>query len=280
MARTTAATARKRNVGTWVKVAVVAAIGAYIGLAFRVMPPGPPQLLQESMAAAGAVDAFHYRAVWRSDGVSQIVVGDVRPSSGSETVSVGHDQFIVVFTGQEAYFDGNAVALQDQLGLLATTASDYAGRWISLQPSDGPYPSIEDGLTSSSALAQVFIAPFATAPRYPTGAVPLTQISGRIPHGQVVSGWASLDLISRSKLPTEYSAHGSNGGQPWSSTIAFSRWGENVVVSAPIGALSFSSLQPPAPQARVGAMTASGLTEPVTWQAMPVIRRGTPDVET
>ncbi len=248
MARTPAVTVRKTKVGTWIKLAVVAAIGTYIGLAFRVMPPSPAQLLQESLTAAGAADAFHYRATWRSDGFSQIVVGDVGPSSGSETVSVGHDQFIVIFTGKEAYFDGSAAALQDQLGLPATMASVYAGRWISLLQTDGPYSSIEDGLTSSSALAQVFIAPSATAPEYQTHGVLLTRITGRIPHGQVVTGSASLDLISRSKLPAEYSAHGSNGGQTWSSTLAFSQWGEKAVVEAPIGALPFSSLQRPAPR--------------------------------
>jgi len=194
------------------------------------------------LTAAGAADAFHYRAVWRSDGFSQVVVGDARPSSGSESVSVGRDEFTMVFTGQGAYFEGDAPALRDQLGLPASTASANAGKWISLQSTDGPYSMIEENVTTSAALAQVLIAPFATSPAHRTHGVLLSRITGRIPHGQVVTGSARLDLMARSKLPATYSAQGSYGGQPWSSTIAFSRWGANTAVKAPAAAVPFSSL--------------------------------------
>jgi hypothetical protein len=193
--------------------------------------------------AAGGSDAFHYRAVWRADGVSQIVVGDARPSSGSESVSVGDDRFSVVYTGQEAYFEGVAAALRDQLGLPATTASADAGKWISLQPSDGPFPSVEGGVTTSAALAQVLIAPSSISPAHRTHGLLLSRITGRIPHGRVVTGWARLDLLSRSKLPAAYSAHGSDGGQSWSSTITFSGWGLNSAIKVPAMSLPLSSLQ-------------------------------------
>jgi len=233
-------------VATWSTFALVAVLGIEIGLAATQSPtvpaPGPAQLLNEALTAAGAANAFHYRAVWRSDGFSQVVVGDARPSSGSESVSVGGDRFSVVLTGPEAYFDGDATALRDQLGLPEATASADAGRWISLQPSDGPFPSIEEGVTTSAALAQVLMAPLVASPAHRTDGVLLSRITGRIPHGQVLAGSALLDLMSRSKLPAAYSAHGSDGGQPWSSTIAFSRWGKPVAVTAPAGALPFASL--------------------------------------
>ncbi len=238
---------RTTRIATWFALAVVAVLGTEIGLAAsqspRVRAPGPAQLLHETFTAAGRSDAFHYRDVWRADGVSQIVVGDARPSSGSESVSVGSDRFTVVYTGQEAYFEGAAAALRDQLGLPPTTASADAGKWISLQQSDGPFPSVEGGVTTSAALAQVLIAPLAIAPAPRTHGILLTRITGRIPHGRVVTGWARLDLSSRSKLPAAYSAHGSDGGQSWSSTITFSRWGANDAIKIPAGALPFSSLQ-------------------------------------
>ena len=140
---------RTTRIATWVTLALVAFVGIEIGLATTQSPRpralGPSQLLDESLRAAGGSDAFHYRSVWRADGVSQIVVGDARPASGSESVSVGDDQFTVVSTDQAVYFRGVAAALRDQLGLPATTASADAGKWISLLPSDGPYPSLEEG---------------------------------------------------------------------------------------------------------------------------------------
>ncbi|MGD0381641.1 MAG: hypothetical protein ABSC30_16840 [Acidimicrobiales bacterium] len=247
MARTPGGRARTTRIAMWFTLALVALFGAEIGLATsqspRVRAPGPIQLLNETFRAAGRSDAFHYRAVWRADGVLQVVVGDARPSSGSESVAVGNDRFSVVYTGQEAYFEGVAAALRDQLGLPATTASADAGKWISLQQSDGPFPSVEEGVTTSAALGQVLIAPSAISPAHRTHGVLLTRITGRIPHGRVVTGSARLDLLTRSKLPAAYSAHGSGGGQSWSSTITFSRWGANNAIEAPAGALPFSSLQ-------------------------------------
>jgi hypothetical protein len=251
MARPPGVRTRTTRVAAWVTLALVAVTGTEIGLAVSQSPtvrtPGPVQLLQEALTAAGAAHAFHYRAVWNADGFSQIVVGDARPSSGAESVSVGGNRFTVIFTGQIEYFEGDATALRDQLGLPAATASASVGKWISLQQSDGPYPSVDEGVTTSAALAQVVMAPLATSRAHWTHGVLLSRITGRIPHGKVVTGSARLDLMSRSKLPAAYSAHGSDGEQPWSSTISFSRWGDNTAVNAPTGALPFSSLQDSGP---------------------------------
>ena len=247
MAGTTGVRTRVTRVATWVVVALVAVLGTEIGLAATQSPavraPSPVQLLQEALIAARTADAFHYRAVWSTDGFSQIVEGDALPTSGKESVSVGGDRFTVVVTEQMAYLEGNAASLRDQLGLPAATALANAGKWISLQQSDGPYPSVNEGLTTSAALAQVAIAPSSTEPVHHTRTPPLSRIKGKIPHGQMVTGSAQLDLISRSKLPALYSAHGAGGGEPWTSTIAFSHWGEKVAVDAPTGARPFSSLQ-------------------------------------
>jgi len=259
MARTPGVRTRTTRVATWVTLALVAGLGTEIGLAVTQAPtvraPGPDQLLQQALRAGAAAPGFHYRAVWSADGFSQIVMGDARPSSGSESVAVGDDRFTVVSTGQVEYFQGDAAALRDQLGLSATKASVTAGKWLSLRQSDGPYPSVGDGVTTSAALAQVLIAPFATAPTRLARGVLVSRIEGRIPHGRSVTGSARLDLMSRSKLPSSYAAHGSEDGQPWSSTISFSGWGDNSAIDAPSGALPFSSLQ--------GSASASRSTPPM-----------------
>lgn len=232
-----------KALSTWIALAVLAVLGVEIGLAFRTPAPSPNQVLQQVFTAAGAADAFHYTATWRTDGVSQIVVGDAAPSSGSEAISVGGEQFSVVFTGKELYFDGDGAALRDQLGFPEKLASENSGRWISLEPSDGPFPSLEEGLTTSAALAQLAIAPSTTSTARRIHGVLVSQITGAVPHGQAVTGSASLDLIQRSKLPVSYAAHGSYGGHSWSTTIAFSRWNEKIGLNVPPAALAFSSLQ-------------------------------------
>ena len=257
MARPPGEKSRTTRIATWVTLVLVAFLGIEIGLAATQAPKvralSPIQLLHESLAAAGASDAFHYRSVWHAGGVSQIVVGDARPSSGSESVSVGDDQFTIVATGQGVYFQGVATALRDQLGLPLSTAAADAGKWISLQPSDGPYPSLQEGVTTSVALAQISIAPFARSATHKTHGMLLARITGRIPHGRVVTDSARLDLSARSKLPAAYSAHGSGGGQSWSSTIVFSRWGADTAITIPAGAVSFSSLPGSTPVMRASS---------------------------
>jgi len=150
--------------------------------------------------------------------------------------------FRVLFTGHEAYFDGDPAALEAQLGLPPATASATAGKWIVLQPSDGPYPSIEEGLTIAAARAQILITASTISRQHRARGPDLLRLSGRIPHGRVVTGSAWLDLAPRSQLPAVYGAHGSNGGQEWSSRIAFSHWGETIVLTPPNTAVPFSAL--------------------------------------
>jgi hypothetical protein len=256
MARTAGARARARRITTWVTVALLAVLGTEFGLAATESPtlrvPGPSGLLREAFGAAAAAGTFHYRAVWRAGGVSQVVVGDAGPSSGVQSVTIGSEGFTVIVTAGMAYVEGDAAALRDQLGLPTATATAAAGRWVALGPADGPYPSIEqEGVTTSGALAQVLMAPAATSSVRGSHGVLVARIIGRIPHGGVSTGSARLDVAARSGLPASYAAHGSNGGQPWSSTIAFSRWGEHVAESAPAGAVPFASLLRPGSATRV-----------------------------
>jgi hypothetical protein len=232
-----------------VTLILVAAIGLEIALAATAPAtkgaPQPSQILRDSLVAAGARADFHYRAVWQTGGLTQSIVGDARLSSGTQSVSVGGARFNAELVDQVVYFRGDAAALRNQLGLPTTTASSDTGKWISLQQADGPYQSIEEGLTTEMALSQVLIVPRAVASHGTKGARSV-RITGPIPPGsrnQVVRGTARLDVSARTKLPSSYLARGSNGGQPWSASITFTRWGEDVPVTTPPGALSFGSLQ-------------------------------------
>ncbi len=237
---------RTSRVVTVVTLAIVVAIGAEIALAAtgttKPHPPTPSQLLRASLGAASTATSFHYRATWQIGELRQTIVGDVEPTSGTQSGSVGEAHFSAMLVGQEVYFRGDAAALRDLLGLPATVASKAAGSWISLQQSDGPYSSIVEGLTTETALAQVLIAPRATSARHGGPEVPLLRITGQIPPGsrnQVVTGSARLDVDPRSKLPHAYLAGGRDGGQPWSTSISFTGWGEEVPVTTPQATLPY-----------------------------------------
>lgn len=252
MAKTARTRKRITNVVTWVTLVIVAALGTEIALAAtqtRPTPsPSPLQLVQKALTAADKEAAFHYRSVWSSDGFSQVVVGDARPSSGTQSVSVGPDRFTVVCFDRIVLFKGDADALRDQLGLVAATATKVAGQWIALTPSDGPYQDLEDSVTTSTALEEVRIAPRRSSPARRVDGVEVSRITGEFPAvmtGQVVTGSARLDLLAGSDLPTAYAAGGSNAGQPWSTTVTFSRWGDRSAITPPTTKVSYSLLLNP-----------------------------------
>ncbi len=253
MATTPGGTTRTTRIATWVTLAIVVFLAAEIGLAVtqspRVQPPSPAAAAPRGPGRCRRIGRLSLpsgverrtasrRSWWETLGLLR----DRKPSPWAVTASP------LSSTGQVAYFEGVAAALRDQLGLPAASASLYAGTWISLQQSDGPYPSVE-GVTTSAALAQVLIAPSATSAHRIHGVL-LSRITGRIPHGHEVTGSARLDVLSRSNLPAVYSAHGADGGQRWSTTITFSRWDVNSPVSAPAAALPFSYLQGSPPVVR------------------------------
>jgi hypothetical protein len=238
------------GLATGVTLTLVAAIGLEITLAATAPPtkaaPQPSQVLAETLVAAGTRADFHYRAQWETGGLAQTIVGDARLSSGAQSVSVGGARFSAELVDQVVYFRGDAAALRDQLGLPTVTALSDSGKWISLQQSDGPYQSIEQGMTTETALSQVLIVPSAVSSSHPTRGARSVRITGQIPPGsrnQVVTGTARLNVSARTKLPSSYLARGSNGGQPWSASITYTRWGEDVPVTAPPVAISFGSLQ-------------------------------------
>ena len=247
--RPTGGRRRVSRVVTGITLTLVVAIAAEIALAATGTTPRAPstpsQVLRASLRAAAAADSFHYRATWQTDGLSQTIVGDVGLMSGAQSVSVGGAHFTAVLVGQEVYFRGDAAALRDQLGLSARAASVGVGAWISLQQSDGPYSSIEQGLTTETALAQVLITPRATSPGHPWHGVRTLRVTGPIPPGtrhQVVTGSARLDVDPRSKLPFAYSARGRDGDRPWSASISFTGWGEEVPVTTPQSTVPYGYL--------------------------------------
>lgn len=227
----------------WGAVVVVGAVALAVGVSAGRRPaPTPNQLLDQVLVASDSADAFHYASVWRSDGVSQTVVGDARPLSGSASISVGTDRYSVILADGTVFLRGNAAALGHQLGLPAAVATRAAGRWIAVGPTDAPFPALAEGLTTTDGLAQILIAP-RTSSATSSRAGPESVITGGIPHGDRVLGSASLATRSRSNLPVTYASHGSVGGQVWASSITFSRWNEGSAIDAPVTAVPYSTLQ-------------------------------------
>ena len=215
-------------------------------------PAGPAakRLVTSSLAAARRAGSFSYVSRSTAKGYSQLTVGDAGPTSGRQQITVNAHTFTVLVIGSACYFQGDAVSVTQQLSVPAAQASAYAGRWISLAPSDAPYPQVYAAVTAASAIADNV----AFRPQRETG---ISRLAGRRVVGvtgamtnitvagqtQVSKGTATLEVAAtKSHLPARYTENGTVDGAHTVFTMTFSHWGRAIAVTAPTGALSYASI--------------------------------------
>lgn len=205
------------------------------------------RLVRASLASAEAARTFHYVSTSTTAGVTQTTVGDAAPDRGQQTITIGDHTFSVVVVSTTAYFKGDAATMQAELGLDQVVAQAHAGQWISLTASDSPYQSVYAAVTTKSALDDtVTIAGKSVLSDVTIGRTTVTPVRGLLtPVDQTpVTGTARLDVRSgRPHLPVRFSGSGSANGQQTTLNVTFGQWGERVGVTAPDGAVAYSSLQ-------------------------------------
>jgi hypothetical protein len=207
--------------------------------------------VDRALAAARAAGSFHYVSSSSSAGLTQLTVGDAGPTSGRQVITVNGDTFTVLVVGTTAYFQGDAVAMVENLSVPLSVARAHAGQWISLVSGDNPYQSVYAAVTTADALHDNITF----TPRTELGA---STVAGQrvlgvrgpvhgLP-GERATGTATFYLSSAGRhLPLRYVENGtvvgSNGAKAGLQfRIDFSAWSESVEVQAPPGAVAFSSL--------------------------------------
>ncbi len=202
-------------------------------------------LYQQATTATAASAGFHYVAV-STGGAAQTIVGDAGHTGGRQAItfdaSYGTEQFTLLLVGTTVYFQGNTPAVEDQLGVVAASAASVEGKWVSVVSGDGPYSVLQPGITTSSQAGEMPLTAQSTA-RVTVGGVAATRISGIVPAGNnQPAGTGYLDITPSTDLPITYSSTISGAGVVASFTTTFSAWGTAPSVSAPTGAVAWSSL--------------------------------------
>ncbi len=213
-------------------------------------------LYQQAVAATAASTGFHYVGV-SSGADTQTIVGDAGQAGGRQQItfvsSYGTEQFTLLLVGTTVYFQGNAPAAEDQLGVTAATAPSVAGKWVSVATGDGPYKVIQPGITAASQATQIPLTPESTA-RITSGAGTATRISGIVPSANgLPPGTGSLDIAPGTDLPIAYRSTISAGAVVLTFTTTFSAWGTAPTVSAPTGAVAWSGLTTATPPGGYGS---------------------------
>jgi hypothetical protein len=203
-------------------------------------------LYAEAMTAAERSAGFAYKATSSGDGSTLLTVtGVAGQDDGSqvfdETTGYGDEQFsLVLAPDQTVYFQGNAAAIEDQLGVSAAGAPALAGEWVSAVIGDGPYKDMEVGITVGSQLSEVILDPTSTEAATGSDGAPVTRILGSVPATSGnTAGTGRLDIATGSDLPATYEVAYSGAA---TQTETFSAWGTAPSLTVPSTAVAWSTL--------------------------------------
>jgi hypothetical protein len=206
----------------------------------------PTQILTAATAAARKAASAHYVLSAVQGKNSQTISGDSSPSEAQQSVSLGTQQIDVTYVGGVAYVRGNASGLTSDMGFATAVAANYANKWIAVHSSDSPFKGIVAAVTLTGTLEQL----------NPTGNLTLTApttIAGRQaigvkgglpgPSQSGVTGSATLYVAaSRPTVPLKLTGTATQGTQHVQEIGIFSDWGKALHLTAPTGAVAFSSV--------------------------------------
>jgi hypothetical protein len=226
-------------------------------------------LYLQAVTATGASTGFHYVAV-STGGDDQTIVGDAGLTNGRQAITFvsnyGTEQFTLLLVGSTVYFQGNTPALEDQLGVSAATAPNYQNKWISVASGDGgpagPYSVLQPGITSASQSTQMPLTATSST-KVDVSGVSAIRISGIVPpSNDLPTGTGSLVIAQNSDLPISYTSSVSDGAVVLDFKTVFSAWGTAPTVSAPTGAVAWSTLTTAAPANGYGGGVPAGTPLP------------------
>ena len=207
-------------------------------------------LYNKAISRAEGSAGFHYVATTLAGGATSTITGDAGQSDGSQVLSIttsfGHEQFdLLLAANQTVYFEGNAAALEDQLGVAASAAPGLAGSWIAVKIGDGPYKQLEVGITVGSQLSEDSLVPASSRQVTDSGAT-VTRVTGTVPATTtMLAGTAHVDLSPSSDLPITFVVSYDSASE--TSTTAFSAWGTAPVLTLPSSAVAWASLSTASP---------------------------------
>ncbi|HTZ08570.1 MAG TPA: hypothetical protein VMB72_05845 [Acidimicrobiales bacterium] len=203
----------------------------------------PTQVIAAAEAAAKAAGSVRYVLVARDGSQTQTIQGVAGTDEAQQTVTEGTQKVSVTYVGGVAYVQGNAGGLASAMGLSSSVAAQYAGKWIAIQSTDSLHKSIVQAVTLTATLSQLIpTAPLEFASPTTIGGRQALAVKGSLPKGTAsgVSGSTTLYVAaSKPVVPLRFTGSASTGV---SDTCTFSQWGTAISLTAPTGAIPFSSL--------------------------------------
>ena len=210
--------------------------------------PSAMSLLRHSEMTANAEPSFHYVSSETVGTQTVTITGDVAATMGSQQIvdqDAGHTGHVTVsVVDGSAYFRGDEAGLSAFMGFSSTLAAQYADKWLMVSSDTAEYLPLAAALTTGSALQQIEIGSKVRLQGTTTKeGMKVTDVAGTYsatPTGATKPTTAKVNVYvatASTHLPVLYTASTVQSKKDVVEKVAFSKWGEAVKVTAPVGAI-------------------------------------------
>jgi hypothetical protein len=237
-------------VGAGASLPIGAAVGPYAAAgASSTKLPSASTLLKDAEGAASRAGTMSFSDNSTAGKVTQSLVGTLSAPTAAESLSTsGQVDLQVELVGTIIYVRAGSQVLEGPLGLPAAAATANAGKWISVQPTDSAFSTLSAQLTLASELdTYVPVSDLHMGKEVTLAKQKAVPISGR-PSSTAAQGAKSGSValfvsVKAPYLPIGGSLVLAKKGSPELKEVAvFGNWGKKVAVTAPTGAVGYSSL--------------------------------------
>jgi hypothetical protein len=196
--------------------------------------PTTISVLTSAKSAIGKQTSVHLVVTSRSSSTSveENLQADLGKTSGIETISEGSDTVMIKVTPTYAYLSGNSSGLTKIFGLTSAEAKQVGKDWVSVKAGTSQYKDLAPSMTVSSAAG---VLPAAKGTQLYTPAPAAKKLytlkwdTAATSSEPAFANTLTLSAVGAT-LPVQETTTALGGGR---ETVALSKWGEHVLVSAP-----------------------------------------------
>ena len=208
-------------------------------------PTATSAQVSSAIKAAGQQTSVHYVASSKESGRSITITSSSSATAGTQKIVLRSSKSVGHVSGRLVYFRGDTCGLEEYLGMPATLAPKYTGKWIFFSPATKDYAPIAKSFTLATAISQIAMKGPFTSKSGTVDGKSATTVTGRdTVTGHVgKAGSATLSIASSgTPLPIHYSGKTTVNKTKISGTVDYSGWGQKVTPKAPQGAVAASSI--------------------------------------
>jgi hypothetical protein len=226
-----------------VLVVAAAAVAVSVALAAR----SPQQWRAAMLAAASAKHSVHYVTTSSASGRRLRMVADVGRGRGIQHITLAGNgksgPATILIAGRTAYIKGNTFTMHSFFGFPQAKASQYAGKWISIPPTNGAYAPIAADATFASFVSDLLPTKGLAVVRATIAGKKSVGVRGTARQSGVKLVETVYAPATGAPLPFEVKAV--PGAKPGTALTRMSRWNEPVRVTAPANAVPISTVVGP-----------------------------------